>query len=107
VLGSRSFLALYKGAVRDALAAQQHACSLAHHGSSMVVRSWVAAVLAEGQSLAGDEAACLAALDEAENLLRDAPHDDPAVDVFDRPGSPAIGVPASCASTGPMTPSLS
>jgi len=83
VLGNMSFLAMFNGNVREALDILETARGLAGDGSSLVVRSWIAAVLAESQSLAGNERACLAMLDEAENYARQAPIDDPAADLFD------------------------
>jgi transcriptional regulator with XRE-family HTH domain len=83
VLGNTSFLAMFKGNVREALDMLEQARGLAGDGSSLVVRSWIAAVLAEAQSLTGNERACLAMLDEAEDYARKAPVDDPAADIFD------------------------
>jgi hypothetical protein len=78
-----TFLAMLSGNVREAVEILETARGLTADGSSLVVRSWIAAVLAESQSLAGNERACLALLDEAEAYTRQAPIDDPAADLFD------------------------
>jgi tetratricopeptide (TPR) repeat protein len=83
VLGSTSFLAMFKGDTQAAIDILGQARGLAGNGSSLVVRSWIAAVFAEAHSLAGNDRVCLAMLDEAEDYARNAPADDPATDLFD------------------------
>jgi transcriptional regulator with XRE-family HTH domain len=83
LLGLMSFLPMLTGDVRQALEMLGRAHRLAGSGSSLVVRSWIAAVLAEAHSLAGNDRGCLTMLDEAENCVREAAADDPAADVFD------------------------